>query len=102
MWTHDAFTLATSPIVHTLCGDFTYEATFQGAAINPTTSPVTYDTATRSFSVYSEDFDLIDAHPFTIHAFLTDHPTTATATPLAATLTIGDPCPDPNSVTAPA
>ena len=78
-WTHDPFTLNTTPITHSLCGDFTYEATFMGSAITAASTPVKYDTLTRTFTIYSEDFALIGAQPFTIAAHLTDYPSIATA-----------------------
>ena len=59
IWTHTPFTINTTPNPHTLCGDLTYEATFMGTALDTNTSPVSYDTATRSYAIYSEDFGLI-------------------------------------------
>ena len=78
-WIHDPFVLNTVPIAHTLCGGFTYEATFMNNSIDLTTMPMTYDTATRTYSIYSEDFSLIGSHPFTIEGHLTEYPVTATA-----------------------
>ena len=65
------------------------------------TDPMKYDTLTRTYTFYSEDFDLIGSQIFTLGAHLTDYPVTKTAAQVkSAYLTIGDPCPDPDSVTA--
>ena len=58
-WVHDPFVLVTDPIPHTLCGGFTYEATFIASSIDTVSAPMKYDTATRMYSFYSEDFSLI-------------------------------------------
>ena len=79
-WIHDPFVLSTSPIIeHMLCGGLTYEATFMNIAANTGTVPMKYDTATRTYSFYSEDFSLIGFHIFTLEAHLTNYPVTATA-----------------------
>jgi len=58
-WIHDAFVLNTLPFSHTLCGGFTYKATFKDTAISASSSPMKYETATRTYSFYSEDFGLL-------------------------------------------
>ena len=40
---HDAYTVVTQPIPHTLCGDLDYQVTFNTASIDATTSPMAYD-----------------------------------------------------------
>ena len=63
---------------------------------------MSYDMSTRGFSFYSEDFNLIGDHEFSIEAYLTEYLITKTIEQAEkATLTVGDPCPDPDSVTAP-
>ena len=102
-WTHDAFVLNTVPVAHSLCGGFTYEATFMGAAVGLVTAPMSFDTATRTYTFYSEDYGLIGIQPYTLEAHLTDYPVTATvAQAEASTITIIDPCLAPDSVVAPA
>lgn len=69
--------------------------------IDMTTDPMKYDTLTRTYTFYSEDFGLIGSQPFTLETQLTDYPVTKTVAQVeSALLTIGDPCPDPDSVNA--
>ena len=56
---------------------------------------MSYDQATRTYSFYSEDDGLVGDHPFTLAAHLTDYPVTA-APAKAATITVVDPCLDPD------
>ena len=67
--------------------------------IDSLTQPMSYDTASRSFAFYSEDFDLIGSQEFTIQAFLIDHPTIVTTVEMAF-IDISNPCPDPDLVLA--
>ena len=101
---HDAFDIVTLPFQHTLCGDLTYAATFNGSPIDLTTKASTgmaYDTATRTYDIYSEDFALIGDKTFTVEASLTTYPVTKSATPDASsTIEIINPCLDPFSLTA--
>jgi len=100
-WLHPEFVLVTNPISHTLCGGFTYSATFMNSVTDLSTDPMKYDSLTRTYTFYSEDFGLIGSQPFTLEAHLTLYPVTKTAAQAeSALLTIGDPCPDPDSVTA--
>ena len=78
-WIHPDFVLVTNPISHALCGGFTYAATFMNNVIDMTTNPMKYDTLTRTYTFYSEDFALIGSQPFTLEAHLTDYPVTKTA-----------------------
>ena len=66
------------------------------------TGPMTYDSATRTYSFYSEDYSLIGTQTFTLEAHLTNFPVTATAEKaVASSIEIGNPCGDPDSVVAP-
>ena len=56
VWIHDPFILDTVPISHTLCGDFTFEATFMDSSINIISDPMKYDTATRDVLVLFRRF----------------------------------------------
>jgi len=56
---HSSFTVITNPFAHSLCGDLAYTTTFVGATIDLISDPMTYDTTTRTFSLYSEDFNLL-------------------------------------------
>ena len=103
-FTHDPFLIVTTPIPnHGLCGPLTYTATFEGATIDTTTKPpMAYDTATRTFDIYSEDFALLGDRTFTVAAYLTEYPTsTKSPTPDASsTIEIINPCLDPFSLTS--
>ena len=68
---------------------------------NPLSNPVGYDSATRTHTVYSEDFSLLGLREYTVKASLEDYPTTTSAQPDAsAMIEFIDPCPDPESVQA--
>ena len=54
-WTHDAFVINTVPTTHTLCGDLTYKATFMDSLIDPSTTPMSYNSASRTYTFYTED-----------------------------------------------
>ena len=98
---HDPFILDTVPIVHTLCGDLTYVATFMNNPIDTLSLPMIYDAATQQYSIYTEDVNLVGTHPYTIEAFLTDYPVTATAPQAeASTIEIIDPCVNPLLIAA--
>ena len=95
-FTHSAFSVVTAPFSHTLCGGLTYSATFNGATIGPGTKPpMAYDTATRTFNVYSEDFGLLGTKSITVTAQLTTYKSTATTPEVSTTIEIIDPCLDP-------
>ena len=51
----------------------------------------------RRHTVYSENFALLGLQPYTVRAFLTNYPTTTSATKTAQ-IKFMDPCPDPESV----
>ena len=57
-WTHDAFVINTAPITHTLCGELSYEATFMNNPIDLDTNPMSYDSASRTYTFYTEDESL--------------------------------------------
>ena len=94
---HEAFDIQILPFSHTLCGGLTYTATFNGAAIDTSTKPpMAYDTATRTFDIYSEDTALIGSRTITVAAYITNYTVTASPTPDASTtIEIIDPCLDP-------
>ena len=54
-FTHDPFTVVTTPIAHSLCGSLSYTSTFMAATIDSTSTPVSYTQVSRTYSVYSED-----------------------------------------------
>ena len=99
-FTHTAFEIVTTPISHTLCGDLTYVATFESITINTTTKPpMEYDTATRIFTIYSEDFILVGTRSISVEAYLNDYSQETRAAPVTTTIEIINPCLDPVSLT---
>ena len=103
-FTHDPFIIVTSPITHSMCGGLTYTATFNGSAISTTTKAskvMAYDTSSLTFDIYSENFALLGDRTFTVAAYLTNYPDTASSKPDASqTITIINPCLNPFSLTA--
>ena len=69
-WTHDAFVVTTSPITHILCGDPTYSATFNGNAVDSTTTPLSYDVQLRQFTIQTGDANLVGDQQIVITAIL--------------------------------
>ena len=55
---HTEFTVNTVPIVHMLCGDLTYSATYKGNPISTSDMPLAYDPATRVFTGDTSDYGL--------------------------------------------
>ena len=71
---HDAFTVKTVPIVHSLCGPVFYDTIFEGLALTTSSSPMKYDTLTRSFEIYSEALSLIGMRTIEVEAYFKDYP----------------------------
>lgn len=97
---HAAFTVATTPITHTLCGDVTLTVQFDGVNIGAGEDVVSYDEATRTFTVDSDDADLIgETKAYSITAELANYPTIFHASADTQTLTknivFQNPCLDP-------
>jgi len=102
-FTHDPFTIVTSPITHTMCGGLTYTATFNGSPINTTTKTSTgmaYNTTSLTFEIYSENFGLLGDKTFTLAAYLTNYPVTVSSKPDSQTIKIINPCLNPFSLNA--
>ena len=97
-WQHAPFLLQTEPIQHSLCGSFTYSTSFMGVdrVLTPLSIPMSYDSDSMTFKIYSELLDLIGDHQLTLSAHLTDYPSIATEKFAEKTvITIVDPCIDP-------
>ena len=60
---------------------------------------MSYNTATRTFVIFTIDFELIGVHEFSISAEFNDYPSTRTSDEVAK-ITIIDPCLDPDLVQA--
>ena len=99
-FTHAPFELVTNPIAHNLCGKLAYTAKFESEPIDAMTKPpMSYDTNTLSFVIYSEDLSLLGTRVITVAAHLEAYPLTKTAKPdVATTIEIVDPCLDPFSL----
>ena len=87
-----------------MCGGLTYKASFNGSTISTTTKAskgMAYDTSSLTFDIYSENFALLGDRTFTVAAYLTNYPDTASSKPDASqTITIINPCLNPFSLTA--
>ena len=70
--------------------------------IDLVTTPVSYDSASKTYTIYTEDEALKGSQSFTIEAHLTNFPTVATAVKaVTAYIEIGSSCTAPSFVTAP-
>jgi hypothetical protein len=99
-FSHDPFTVTTSPTQHDLCGTISYEATFDGAAITSDSSPVAYSGQDLAFTIWSEDVSFIGTHAITVRAFLTEYPSVENE--VTGAIEVVDRCATIDSVTAPA
>ena len=74
-FTHESFTLSMTPIEHNLCGDIKVTATFDGLLIELNEMVLSYDALTNTFTVDTDDSDLIgEAKPYSLSAELVDYP----------------------------
>ena len=87
-----------------MCGGLTYTSSFNGSAISTTTKAsigIAYTTSSLTFDIYSENFALLGDRTFTVAAYLTNYPVTASLEPDASqTIKIINPCLNPFSLTA--
>lgn len=100
-WTESPFTLNPVPLATNLCGPFEYIATFNSVDINDASVPLSFDSTVSQFSLYSEDFNLINGspHTYSMKASLVNYPDVESLE-VFGSIEISDPCPSPNSVTA--
>ena len=73
-FTHDALSIKTSPVVHTMCGDLITTATFDGSPLSLTSVPMGYDDVSGTFSIFSEDEGLVGQKTITIDSQLIEYP----------------------------
>ena len=99
IWTHIPFTLSPDPIATSLCGPLTYTATFNGFEINESSVPLRYDSTMNQFGIFSNDFNMLGDHVYTLKASLEQYPDIE-STEVSGLIQIQDPCPNPQSVTA--
>lgn len=100
-FTHDPFTVSTQPFDHELCGEVRYKVYFEGRLLSKTSAPLSYDTLTRQFEIYSEDWNLIGFHSIEVEGYFVDHPAMTTVAPkLATTIEIEHPCLRPAKISA--
>ena len=89
-WTHGAFTIEMTPITHTLCGLLTIAVTFDGNAIDETSTPMGYEKAgaVRQFNLQTDDIAYIDtSKEYSITASLENYPSSLNPTADTKTLT---------------
>ena len=92
----------TLPNAHSFCGEVHYEVLFEGKFVQVNSSPMGYDSVTRTFEIYSEDFDLIGPRTIEVRGFLKDYPSMRAELPnLTTSIEILDPCPTPTSISDP-
>lgn len=85
-----------------LCGDVHYNAYFDSALLTSSSQPMSYDTLTRTFEIYSEDDALIGFKSIEVQGFFVDHPLMTSEEPKEATqIEITNACNSPASLTAP-
>lgn len=74
--THDPWSYTTVPIAHTLCGEITYTATYEGAIVDETSIPnMAYWATNRTFGIYSQDLSLVGLQTtVSVSAHLVDYP----------------------------
>ena len=83
-----------------------YSSTFDGNDITASSTPVGYHASNRTHDVYSENLALIDTtndqnkKEYTVTAYLTQY-TSVTSATSKGIIEFIDPCPSPESVTAP-
>ena len=79
-----------------------YQVLFEGQLIDEMSSPMRYDTLTRTFEIYSEDFDLIGTRSIEVRGHFREYPTVMSDLPNeTTTIDILDPCLMPASITDP-
>ena len=82
---HEPFRSYSTKINTSACGTLSYSATFDGSPIDTNSAPMRYDSATRTFTVYSEDSQLLGSRTITVSAHLTDYPEVVSEEPDVST-----------------
>ena len=82
VFSHPAFTVATLPFDHNLCGDLEYTASYNGVTVGPSDTPFAHNHATiNQITIDSDDRTLIDTSvPYSLECRLKDHPSAPPAT----------------------
>lgn len=94
--------MITSPVTHSLCGEVDYDVFFEGQQIDTSSMPLSYDTTTRTFEMYSEQMALLGTRSIAIQGYFRDYMHIKSAPPdLETTIEILDPCLRPASITNP-
>ena len=91
-WSASPFEIETSPIAHSFCGDISYSASYSGASLSDSSSPITFLSSSLQLGIYSEDTALIGDQIITLNGWLTDYQVEADAESSPITLTVFDPC----------
>ena len=71
---HSPFELVTTTDSQALCGSITYTATFDGVPVSLETVPMSYDSESLKFMVFSDQSDHIGTHTITLSASLVNYP----------------------------
>ena len=75
---------------------------FDGVVIDANSTPLAYDTISRTFSIYSEDLALVGPHMIQVEGYFRNWEDVRTVEPhLKTTIEILDPCSRPASITVP-
>ena len=69
-WTVQPFTLVTSPIEHSFCGDFSYVSTWSDQVLTKTSKPASFDDTSLQYTFYSEDLDLVGETEYMLFGWL--------------------------------
>ena len=100
--THEEFLVQTQPFQHSLCGKASCSATFEGQEVDENTPlpPVRYIPSTRTFEIYSEDFNLIGVRFAEIFGYLEEYPIIEAPFSEMVAIEFINPCINPVSVRA--
>ena len=89
------------PFSHQLCGSLDYTSSFNSAQIDSSSSPLSYDSASLTYAIYSEDRNLIGPNLIELQALFVQYPSVTSGSPVEIDLEIIDPCLDPFDLQAP-
>ena len=64
-----------------MCGEVDYEVQFDGELIGKTSKPMSFDTLTRIFEIYSEDEALLGTRTIEVRGYLRNYPAIKSAIP---------------------
>ena len=82
-----------------ICGNLALRAQFNGSDIDDGSEPLSYDTDSNTFTIFTNDLQYVQAgntnpYPYTLVAFLADYPDGQVEKEVASTVTFQSACPD--------